>query len=253
MRASIVSLLLWGFAVSVGTADAQDAPVPDAQVPQRRELLRTDRFTVYLLDIPPGHSTPMHRHDVDIASVFFNSARTVSTFWKEPPRTDPQPVGTVRYRAAGFTHATANTDTSHFLSVIVAFARSQGRPDSTEAGRRSDCSQSGPSTCQATTLFCLKDACVLDVTVAPGGLWRATAPVLVVPVTSSVWRTLDSGVALPARTLATGTALYEPTSGTQWRNEGGTAARLIAFQVQPNARDNNVLQQSPERLRPNER
>lgn len=239
MRKCIVSWLLWGCALSVGTAGAQDAPVPDAQVPQRRELLRTDRFTVYLLDIPPGQATPMHRHDLDIASVFFNSAHTVSTFWKQAPRSDPQALGAVRFRAAGFAHATTNTDTTHFLSIIVAFARSQGLPDSTATGRRSDCSQAGPSTCtEATTLFCLKDACVLDVTLAPGAVWRATAPVLVVPVTSTVWSTSGSSVASHARTLAIGTALYEPTSGTRWRNEGASAARLIAFQVRLNVPPN---------------
>ena len=235
MRKCIVLCFLWGCALSVGAAHAQDAPVPDAQVPQRRELLRTDRFTVYLLDLAPGQATPMHRHDLDIASVFPTDTRTVGTFWKEPPHPDRPAVGAVRFRAAGFTHATANTDTSHFLSVIVAFAASQGRPDSMARGRRSDCSQLGPSACtEVTTLFCLKDVCVLDVTVTPGGVWRATAPVLVVPVTSSVWRTPGSSVASPARTLAIGTALYQPTSGTQWRNEGASAARLIALQVRLN-------------------
>jgi hypothetical protein len=144
----------------------------------------------------------------------------------------------VRFRTAGFTHATTNPDTSHFLSVIVAFARSQGRPDSAATGRRSDCSQSGPSTCEATTLFCLKDACVLDVTVAPHSVWRATAAALVVPVTSAAWSTPGSSVVSPTRTLPIGTALYEATPGTQWRNEAAIASRLIAFQVRPKAPPN---------------
>jgi hypothetical protein len=187
---------------------------------------------VYLLDIPPGQATPMHRHDVDIASVFFNSARTVSTFWKEPARPDRQALGAVRFRAAGFTHATENTDTSHFLSVIVAFARSQGRPDSTATGPRSHCSQLGTSSCtEVATLFCLKDACVRDVTVTPGGVWRATGPVLVVPVTSAMWSTLGSSIASPARSFPIGTALYEPASGLQWRNDGAISARLIVFEM----------------------
>jgi hypothetical protein len=157
----IVSWLLLGCSLSASSAHAQNVPVPDAQVPQRRELLRTDRFTVYLLDLAPGQATPMHRHDLDIASVFPTNTRTISTFWKEPARPDRPIVGAVRFRAAGFTHATANPDTSHFLSIIVAFDRSQGRPDSTAAGRRSDCPQSSPSICtEVTTLFCLKDVCV---------------------------------------------------------------------------------------------
>jgi hypothetical protein len=236
---SMVAWLLWACALSVGAAHAQDAPVPDAQVPQRRELLRTDRFTVYLLDLAPGQATPMHRHDLDIASVFPTNTRTVSTFWKEPPRPDRPAVGAVRFRAAGFTHATANTDTSHFLSVIVAFARSQGRPDSTATGQRNHCSQLGPSTCtEVTTLFCLKDVCVLDISAPPGGVWRATAPVLVVPVTSTAWSTPGSNVASSARVLAIGTAVYEPISGMQWRNESAIAARLIAFQMRPNTPPN---------------
>jgi hypothetical protein len=237
LRATIVSCFLWGCALSGGAVHPKDSPVPDAEVPQRRELLRTDRFTVYLLDLAPGQATPMHRHDLDIASVFPTNTRTVSTFWKQPPRPDRPAVGAVRFRAAGFTHATANTDTSHFLSVIVAFARSQGRADSTATGRRSYCSESAPSACaEVTTLFCLKDVCVLDVTVTPGGVWRAASPVLVVPVTSSAWNTPGSSVASLGRILPIGTALYEPLSGTQWKNEGAIAARLIAFQVRPNER-----------------
>ena len=239
LRRAIVSLLLWGCALNVSAAQGQDAPVPDSQVPQRRELLRTDRFTVYLLDLAPEQATPMHRHDLDIASVFPSNARTIGTFWKEPPRPDRPPLGAVRFRSAGFTHATANTDTIHFLSVIVEFARSQGRPDSTTTGKRSECSQSSHSGCaEVTTLFCLRDACVLDVTVASGGEWRATAPVLVVPVTSTTWSTPGSTVLLPARILAIGTALYEPVSGTRWRNEGAIAARLIAFETRLNVRPN---------------
>jgi hypothetical protein len=243
VRSAIVSWLLWGCALGVGSAHAQDVPVPDAQVPQRRKLLRTDRFTVYLLDLAPGQATPMHRHDLDIASVFPTNTRTVSTFWKEPPRSDLPTVGAVRFRAAGFTHSTANTDTSHFLSVIVAFARSQGRPDSSATGRRSDCSPRGPSPCtDETTLFCLKDVCVLDVTVPSGGVWQATTPVLVVPVTSAKWSTPNSRVVSPARVLAIGTALYEPKSGMQWRNESANASRLIAFCVRPDVRPNKRLQ-----------
>lgn len=237
MRPAIVSSLLWGCALSVTAAQGQDIPVPDSQVPQRRELLKTDRFTVYLLDLAPGQATPMHRHDLDIASVFPTNARTIGTFWKEPARPDRPALGAVRFRSAGFTHATANVDTIHFLSVIVEFARSQGRPDSTTSGRRSECSQTGHSSCtEVTTLFCLSDACVLDVTVPPGGVWRATAPVLVVPVTNTMWSTPGSRVLSPARTLAVGTTLYEPASGTQLRNEGASAARLIAFQTRPSVR-----------------
>ena len=238
LRRTIVSLLLWGCALTVSAAQGQDAPVPDSLVPQRRELLRTERFTVYLLDLAPGQATPMHRHDLDIASVFPSNARTIGTFWKEPPRPDRPPLGAVRFRSAGFTHATANTDTIHFLSVIVEFARSQGRPDSTTRGQRTECSRLTPSSCtEVTTLFCLRDACVLDVTVAPGGEWQSTAPVLVVPVTNTMWSTPGSSA---ARILSIGMALYEPISGMRWRNGGATAARLIAFQtrlsVQPDTR-----------------
>jgi len=237
LRQAIVSLLFWGCALNVSAAQGQDTPVPDSQVPQRRELLRTDRFTVYLLDLPPGQVTPMHRHDLDIASVFPTNARTIGTFWKQPARPDRPALGAVRFRSAGFTHATANVDTIRFLSVIVEFARSQGRPDSATTGQRSECSQLGQSSCtEVTTLFCLRDACVLDVTVRPGGVWRATAPVLVVPVTSTMWSTMRADVVSPARMLAIGTALYEPISGMQWRNEDAVAARFIAFQTRLSVR-----------------
>ena len=69
-----------------------------------------------------------------------------------------------------------------------------------------------------------------------GGEWRATAPVLVVPVTSTMWSTPGSSVLSPPRILAIGTALYEPVSGMRWRNEGAAAARLIAFETRLSVR-----------------
>lgn len=140
----------------------------------------------------------------------------------------------MRFRSAGFTHATANADTSHFLSVIVAFARSQGRPDSTRNARPSGCSLPAPSACaQSTTLFCLKDACVLDVTVPPGAAWAGPATVLVIPVTGSAWSTRGSPVATPSETLVAGMAVYEAAAGVQWRNGSALPARLIAFSWRP--------------------
>jgi hypothetical protein len=82
---------------------------------------------------------------------------------------------------------------------------------------------------ESTTLFCLKDVCVSDVTIPSGAVWTGTAPGLVVPVTRSLWSTPTTAT----RALAIGTALYEPLAGVPWRNEGPIAARLIAFTVRP--------------------
>jgi len=59
MRRAAAALLL----LCVACAGQVPAPVPDTEVPQRKEILRNHRVTVSLLELAPREATPMHRHD----------------------------------------------------------------------------------------------------------------------------------------------------------------------------------------------
>lgn len=232
MRSGPVPLLALALVACAGHAPSRVAPVPDAQVPQRRELLHTSEFTVYLLDLGPGDSTPMHRHDRDIVTVFTSRGRTRSTFWGQPPRLDRPPFGAVRFRTRGFTHVVVNLDTARFQAVIVAFARSQGLPDTSAASRSPACAGGA---CDArvrdTTLFCVVDACIHDVTIEPQATWHtgptATMLVYVTPATLSATDAADQTV---RRTRMTSAVDVDSAGAFRaWHNDGTAPARLIAF------------------------
>jgi hypothetical protein len=58
MKAVILLLLLCAIAA------AQDrAPISALEVRYRKQIFKNDRFSVFLLEIPPNHASQMHRHD----------------------------------------------------------------------------------------------------------------------------------------------------------------------------------------------
>jgi hypothetical protein len=73
---------------------------------------------VFLLDIPPGRATLLHRHDRDMLSVFVRGGKTRAVFNGGAPVDDTFAIGDVRFRSAGFTHSTENRDGADLRCVI---------------------------------------------------------------------------------------------------------------------------------------
>lgn len=200
----IVRVLL---AVLVAGTSAQPAIPLASEVTLRHEILRQQGVTGYLLSIPPGEGTQMHRHDKDLLTVFITGGRTTAVFEGSPPRTDALAAGTVRYRNAGFAHSTRNVGNAEFRAVLFEFDEPQGPP-------------SGPTKPQQ--VLCTDRFCVEDATFQPGETLTGREKGLFVPIDDIEVREVSGDRrAQPAGTAWAGLA--------GWTNEGRRPARVISI------------------------
>jgi uncharacterized RmlC-like cupin family protein len=152
----------------VGFATQQRAPISADEVTLRHRIYGDGRVTIFLLDIPPGQATSLHRHDRDMLSVFVNGGRTRASFNGAAPVEDAFTPGDIRFRSAGFTHSTENIGTDRFLSVIFEFADSQGPRASATRPATHICNPGSQTACvDETPLFCTSKFCVDDLTLGP--------------------------------------------------------------------------------------
>jgi quercetin dioxygenase-like cupin family protein len=137
------------------------APIPDNEVPQRKEILRNHRVTVSLLELAPRDATPIHRHDRDMLAVFVDGGRTRNTTME---------VGEVQFLNAGYTHATKNEGADRLRVVNVEFADPQGKMEKVGTASRY-CNPGSTTACvDEKQLFCTAKVCVEDVSIAPGAV-----------------------------------------------------------------------------------
>ena len=71
-----MKILVFVLTLSVaGLATQQHAPISADEVTLRHRIYGDARVTIFLLDIPPGQATLLHRHDRDMLAVFVNGGR----------------------------------------------------------------------------------------------------------------------------------------------------------------------------------
>ena len=151
-----------------GASTQQRAPISADEVTLRHRVYGDGRLTIFLLDIPPGQATVLHRHDRDMLSVFVNGGRTRASFNGAAPVDDTFTPGDVRFRSAGFTHSTENIGTDRFLSVIFEFVDSQGPRVSAARPATHICNPGSQTACvDEKPLFCTSKFCVDDLTMTP--------------------------------------------------------------------------------------
>jgi uncharacterized RmlC-like cupin family protein len=159
--------------ITTSLATQQQAPISADEVTLRHKIYGDGRVTIFLLDIPPGQATLLHRHDRDMLSVFVNGGRTRASFNGAAAEEDSFTPGDVRFRSAGFSHSTENIGTDRFLSVIVEFVDSQGSRASAIRPATRVCNPDGRTGCvDERPLFCTSKFCVDDLMMAP----RAVRP-----------------------------------------------------------------------------
>jgi quercetin dioxygenase-like cupin family protein len=166
MRRAAAALLL----LCAACAGQVPAPIPDSEVPQRKEILRNHRVTVSLLELAPREATPMHRHDRDMLAVFVDGGRTRNTVLGHKAAADKMAVGEARFLNAGYAHATKNEGASRLRVVIVEFSDPQGKME--KVGTASHyCNPDSTTACvDEKQLFCTERVCVEDVSIAPGAI-----------------------------------------------------------------------------------
>ena len=217
-----------------GAAAAQEtAPISALEVKYRKRILKNDRLSVYLLEIPPKHASLMHRHETDILSIFVAGGETKGTIFGKPPREDKFAVGEARFRPAGFTHSTENTGANVFRSVIVEFKDSMGEIEPTKPADSRACNPGSETACaEEKYLFCTAKFCVREIIIAPQAIWRdngyATDRMLIA-VSDYKLLSRSKGKAGKLKKRKSGEVEYfKGGSARFWTNAGDEQARLIA-------------------------
>jgi len=191
-----------------GITTRQHAPISADEVTLRHKIYGDARVTIFLLDIPPGQATVLHRHDRDMLSVFVNGGRTRASFNGAAPVEDSFTPGEVRFRSAGFTHSTENTGTDRFLSVIFEFVDSQGPRELAARPTTHTCSPDNQTACvDEKPLFCTSKFCVDDLIMAPRAVrpaGGATNARILVAVSDYIFREDIPGTAAAIHTRKSG-------------------------------------------------
>lgn len=199
---------------------------------QRKEILRNQHVTITSVELAPGESTPMHRHDRDALTVFVTGGETKNTIEGEKPENDKMEPGTVRFRSGGFAHTRTNEGPDVFRAVVIEFAEPQGKTE--KLGEKSShyCNPGSKTACvKEKYLFCTAKVCVEEVTIAPGAVTikhsHSTDHML---IAISDYELTDQAEGKPAnvRKLASGEAEYIPAGIThQLTNTGKNDARFV--------------------------
>ena len=220
-------LLLSSFALAQLTT-----PISALEVKYRKRVFKNDRVSVYLLEIPPGHASLMHRHDTDILSIFVAGGETRGTIYGRPPREDRFTIGEVRFRPAGFTHATENIGANVFRSVILEFNSSMGAIELTKPSDSWNCNPGNEMACVGEKyLFCAGGFCVKEISVAPGALWLNSdyaSDQMLVAVSDYRFSYQRKGKAAHGLRRKSGEVEYlNGGSPRQWQNALNVPARII--------------------------
>jgi quercetin dioxygenase-like cupin family protein len=215
-------MLLTLLALQCAMAATQEpAPISSLEVKLRKQILKNERLSAYLLEIPPKQASLMHRHATDLLSIFVSGGETRSTISGNPPKEDSFAVGAVRFRPAGFTHSTENIGANMFRAVVVEFNSSVG---AIEAGKPDDSHYCNPGTERACVdvkyLFCTASFCIQDVRIAPHAVWRNDNA-------GDRLRVAISDYQFSKRLRKSGEVEYISNgSAKQWKNIGDKTARV---------------------------
>jgi hypothetical protein len=227
-EAAVLLLLVCAFAA------AQDmTPISALEVKYRRQIFKNERFSVFLLEIPPKHASLMHRHDTDILSIFVAGGETRGTIYGKPPREDKFTIGEVRFRPAGFTHSTENIGANVFRSVIFEFNSSMGSIEPSKPPDSRYCNPGSKVAClDEKYLFCTAKFCVQELSIAPGAVWRNNeyaSERMLVAVSDYKLSRKPKGKAANVRRRKSGEVEFFPGSSTrQLENIASEPARIIA-------------------------
>ena len=216
----------------LGFETQQQAPTSADEVTLRHRIYADERVTIFLLDIPPGQATLLHRHDRDMLSVFVNGGRTRASFNGAAAVEDSFAAGDVRFRSAGFTHSTENIGTDRFLSVIFEFVDSQGPRASATRPATHICNLDDQTACvDEQPLFCTSKFCVDDLKMAPRAVrpaGGATNDRILVAVSGYTFSEEIPGTAAAAHTRKSGE--IEPMAAgpaRRWMNAGDPGHLIV--------------------------
>jgi quercetin dioxygenase-like cupin family protein len=213
MRRKLLELFAACSAAALTAAISSAAVQPSiplaSEVRLRHQIYHGHGVTAFLLQIPPGQGSQMHRHDKDLLTIFISGGRTTAVFEGSAPRTDTLVAGTVRFRSAGFAHSTRNDGPADFRAVLLEFDRPQG----------SASQPTGPG-----EVLCTHGFCVRDVTINPGVRLAGPGVAFFVPVGDAIVREASG-----RRHVQRDGSIWRGRFG--WSNGGSEVARVMVIDV----------------------
>ncbi len=109
------------------TLAAAQAPapreVPVAQEPSHHLVLENQYMRTYLVEVPPGKATLLHRHDNDYVFVVLGDAHISNEVFGQPPREQQVKDGDVNFAPGGFAHVARNLGPAPFRNVTIEVLR----------------------------------------------------------------------------------------------------------------------------------
>lgn len=226
--AGVASLFV---AVLSAPVNAQDKAATEPSL--RKEVFHNDRVAAYLLEVPPQKSTPMHRYDKDVVSIFVSGGNMTTTIEGRSPAPDTHSVGEVRYKRAGFAQAMRNDDTQPSRVVILEFTQPQGESIAEQLPVKRQCTEGSSRMCvQEKHLFCTAALCANEVTMAPGatrGGFALDADQMLIAVTDYQLSDEFDGSTTSSIERSSGEVEWIPRghSANRRTNAGSTSARFI--------------------------
>jgi beta-alanine degradation protein BauB len=214
---------------------AQTAPTATANGDRlRKEILHNDRVTAYLVELEPGQSAPMHRHDRDLLGVFVSGGERKVTMEGGSPVEENTKPGEVRFREGGFSHSTENIGKSTFRVVDVEFETPQGKKAPASSKRSHYCNPGSRVACVTEKyLFCTPKFCAEDVRMGPGAKSSQHShdtEHMLVAISDYSLSDDTVGKGIVQREVKSGGVEYLPAGITHvLTNTGKTEARFIAI------------------------
>lgn len=151
-------------------AAAQDA-VPVEQEPFHQTVLDNEHVRVFLVEVPAGKSTLLHRHTRDYMAVILGDARITNLMSGDRPAALALKKGEVSPLKGGFVHAVHNDGATPFRNVAVEFKHPQGASTKPQQPGWKYCNKGSKTACvEETYLFCSEHVCVSDVTMGVGAV-----------------------------------------------------------------------------------
>jgi quercetin dioxygenase-like cupin family protein len=230
MKVTLFAVLLSSLALSAQSA----SPASANANPLRKEILHNDRVTVYMVELAPGQSAPMHRHDHDVLAVFITGGERKVTMEGHSPVGEKSAPGEVRFRPAGFSHSTENVGKSVFKVIDIEFENPQGKKEPAAHKRSHYCNPGSHTACVTENyLFCTTKFCAEEVTMGPGA--KSTqhshdTEHMLVAITDYSLADDTVGKGVTQRDVKSGGVEYLPAGITHvLTNTGNAEARFIAI------------------------
>lgn len=229
------------------------------QVPGRRELMRNKRVIVAAIELEPGKSVPMHRHERDSVTVMLTDGElretvaddsgAVKSGTKKVGRgfsrlggalrvpganSDKVEAGAVNFNPAGYTHAHENKGKGTMRAVTIEFLEPAGKREDPSRKQNKYCNQDNRQVCvEERYLFCTDKFCVEEVTMDPTAVTSRHSHVadhMLVAITD--YRLSDdiAGKGKKLRVKKAGEVEYVPSGiAHQLTNAGPNRARFVVI------------------------